>query len=342
MWTNDPIKMHKLPVLAISLARQTAVCAHLCLASLLLAACSSDITPDTSAEADEIRFRADVWQVMEGTRATFYTPGTQTSGSFTCAAYNAGSTTQYIAPTTVSWVTDRWEFSDGKHYWPATGRLDFFAYMPTTVPSYLSTPTYTTARNPQFTCTNLPMTYNSASPSEGQGSGLQEFVYALVTNQDKLGTNHTLQPTAGQVALHFFHPFARLKFQLSDTYSNIKINTITFKDIKNNGTFAYADSPQWTTTGTATDFVVTLNQTFTASPTATVQDLGADFLMIPQTFAGVITVNASWTDWGETIAHNVSTTLSSLTWQPGYSYTYTFNIRETDLIVNVTKFTEQW
>ena len=64
--------------------------------------------------------------------------------------------------------------------------------------------------------------------------------------------------------------------------------------------------------------------------------------MIPQAWAGNIEVNATWIDWGEPFEHTVSTKLDAITWQPGYSYTYTFTIRETDLRVNVTKFTEQW
>ena len=90
------------------------------------------------------------------------------------------------------------------------------------------------------------------------------------------------------------------------------------------------------------DFVATINKECNNNP-ASVVPLGETYLVVPQLFTGGIAVKAKWTDWGEQISHNVSTTLpSSITWQPGYSYTYTFNIRETDLIVNVTKFTEQW
>ena len=64
--------------------------------------------------------------------------------------------------------------------------------------------------------------------------------------------------------------------------------------------------------------------------------------MIPQEWTGGIDVNATWDVWGVTKNHDVSTTLSSITWQAGYSYTYTFTITETDLTVNVAKFTEQW
>ena len=107
----------------------------------MLTSCGSDGFDDEpqnvadNASPQEIRFNANVWRMMDGTRASFYTTGTLSSGSFTAAAYTANSTTEYITPTTVNWVTDKWVFDDGKHYWPAEGTLDFFAYMPTTTPS---------------------------------------------------------------------------------------------------------------------------------------------------------------------------------------------------------------
>ena len=63
--------------------------------------------------------------------------------------------------------------------------------------------------------------------------------------------------------------------------------------------------------------------------------------MVPQVFAGEIEVNATWNDWGEPLTHTLRTTVAE-TWEAGQSYTYTFNITETDLLVNNEKFTEQW
>ena len=57
-------------------------------AVILLSGCSND---DGTAAADDgaIRFKTDVWQVMEGTRtATFDNAAAlQTEGHFTCAVY---------------------------------------------------------------------------------------------------------------------------------------------------------------------------------------------------------------------------------------------------------------
>lgn len=306
-------------------------------AATLIAACADD----DAGTGDIIRFRADVWQVMEGTRAkaparslsraTTYNGGTLTSGSFSVAAYTAGSTTTYFSPTTVNWDNGKWVFADGKHYWPATGALDFFAYMPATKPDYITSISYTTARNPQFTC-SLPMT--GSEPGT-----ISEFVCALTTGQDK-----TSQGSTG-VSLTFKHPFARLNFQLSGSHPDITIETITFKSLKSGGTCSFdVSTSTWSSLTPAdktVDFVATINQECHDNTAAV--PLGSTYLVVPQTFAGDITVKAKWTDWGEQISHNVSTTLpSSINWQAGYSYTYTFTITETDLIVRTDKFTEQW
>lgn len=296
----------------------------------IFSACTSDDPSTSSPTPDsEIRLNADVWRMMEGTRATFYDTGTPlTSGSFTCYAFNANSTTAYINQTTVNYTAGQWTFEDGKHYWPAEGNLDFFAYMPAIAPTYITAgPSYTTARNPQFTCGSLPMT------NAGQDN-LQEFVYALVTGQNKTGQGNT------GVTLTFQHPFTKIKMQLKEGHPAITINKITFKSIKNNGSCSFnGTTSTWTPTGDATNLVLTLDQEFDYNVAA--QEIGT-YLMIPQAWAGAIEVEATWDDWGVSLKHTLTTSVPSVTWQPGYSYTYTFTISETDLIVSSDKYTEQW
>ena len=68
----------------------------------------------------------------------------------------------------------------------------------------------------------------------------------------------------------------------------------------------------------------------------------APFLVIPNNYGDkTLTVKVSWTDWGEQIDHYLTTTVD-LDWDAGKSYTYTLNVTKTDLIVNTTKYTEQW
>ncbi len=298
-------------------------------AAIFMAACSSDDANDTPTPTNdnaEIAFTANIWGMMGGTRATFFTTGDLTSGSFMASAYNANSTTAYINPTTVNYVIDKWVFDgDVKYYWPAESFLDFFAYMPVVPDSYITSgPTYTTARNPQFSCT-LPMTH------AGQAS-ITEFVYDLKTGQNKANQG------ASGVMLNFQHPFARINLQLSSIQETIRINSITLKGIKKTGSFSHAANPQWTTSGEADNFVATLNADYSAN------DVIGNYIMIPQTFTGgkiVVEVNATWIDWGEPYDHTISTEVAT-EWQAGTSYTYTFTITKTDLTVDTSKYTEQW
>lgn len=319
-----------------------------------MAACSSDDAsnaPTPTNDKAEIAFTTATTTWHDATRATTYdnTAALQAEASFTCAAYDAGTTTAYITPTAVNWNSgsSTWAF-DGKRYWPESGSLDFFAYAPAILPSYItnnsdvaSKITYA-PRNPQFKCKDLPMTYNYASPTENQGSGLQEIMLAMATGQDKAGQGAT------GVTLRFYHPFTRIKMALSASQATaITINTITFKSLKNNGScsFAYNESTSewkstWTPSGDATDFKATLGQAFTV--TGSVQDIGVPYLMIPQNWTGNIEVEATWIDWGISIKHTLTTKVDAVTWAPGTSYTYTFTITETDLIVSSSKYTEQW
>lgn len=320
----------------------------------LLAACSNDSSDDprndttpASVEDGQIRFNADVWQVLPGTArraATFDdVAALQTEGSFKCAAYNAGTLTSYIPETTVNWngETLKWAFS-GHYYWPLPATnggiypsLDFFGYIPASKPSYITAgPTYTADHNVAFTCTDLPMT------NTGQAT-LKEFMFAVA-----VGQNYTSAGVSG-VPLIFQHPFARIKLQLAASHPDVTINRITLKGIKKSGSFQYTHSTAtsaWTPSGDPTDFVLTLTgdaAVFDNNP-ATTKPIGEYYLMIPQDWAGVIEVDADCLFWGDKKNYPALTTTIPTTWQPGKSYTYTLNISPDDLKVNIEKFTEQW
>lgn len=290
----------------------------------IFSACSNDDTTPTpnNTPNSEISLNADVWRMMEGTRATTFdgTSDLQSLAHFYCAVYNAGTLTPYFTPGQVSYSESQWTFDSGKHYWPAEGSLDFFAYAPYGGVSYISDLTYAATANLTFNCA-LPMTN-----AEQADNVLGEFVYDIKNGRNKSNS-------ASGVTLSFQHPFARIKLQLSSTQAAIHINTITLKSIKNNGSYSHTSG--WTPSDPATNFVATLNGDCEAN-----DDLGT-FIMIPQSWAGEIEVNADWTVWGEDGTHTV-TASAPTTWHPGYSYTYTFTITATDLKVDTSKFTEQW
>ena len=269
--------------------------------------------------------------MMEGTRATTYDNAealqSETSG-FTCYMYDANTITKNAEITTnpdqVNWVDDNWVFANGPHRWPSSGDLDFFCYMPATPPSYItdmldneSQVTYTTARNPQFKCKNLPMT------NAGQRS-LKEFVFALALGQNK--------SNAGSgVSLTFLHPFARIRFKLSEASgTNVKINSITLGGTYyKTADYSYDGSTStWSNHDNADAFGEC--------------DLDENYLVIPNNYGSrTLTVNATWTEWSavpEVVSANVD-----FDWEAGHSYTYTLTLTDKNtLIVDTKKFTEQW
>ena len=320
----------------------------------LLASCGSDSADDVQRpvekEKQEISINTNVKKMAEATRTTTYdgVSALQAEEHFTCTAYQAGTLTPYISTTTVDWnsTNTRWEFNGGAshYYWPLPSTpggtypsLDFFGYMPkasnlSTKAPYISEIEYTAAHNVTFTCSNLPMT-NAGQEDDD----LKEFVFGMALAQN-------YGNAAAGVPLNFQHPFARIKLQLAASHPDITINSITFKSIKNNGSYNHNATPKWTLSGDAADFVLTLTgDAAVFNGNTSERQIGDYYIMIPQEWAGEIVVNATWTDWGAQLAHTVSTTLpSSVTWQSGCNYTYTFTITETDLKVNSEKYTEQW
>ena len=327
--------------------------------SLLITACSKDGADgnDVSKPNEgkkEIGFKADIWKMVEATRATTYdnVASLQTEAHFTCVAYEADSDplVSYISTTTtVDWVSgdNRWEFNGGAshYYWPlpatnggAWPSLDFFGYMPsaanlsTEAPYIAADPaiTYYANHNVTFTCSDLPMTNTE------QGSSLKEFVFGMA-----LGQNYGNASTG--VPLQFQHPFARIKLQLAASHPNVTIHSITFRSIKNNGSYDHSATPKWSTSGDATDFVLTLTGAAAVfDDNSAAKPIGEDYIMIPQDWTGVIVVNADCLYWGDKVNYPSLTTTVPTDWESGHSYTYTFNISPDDLKVNIAKFTEQW
>lgn len=303
----------------------------------LLAGCAgdspSDIAPTPSADNTEIKVNANVWQMMEGTRATTYDSPTaiQQEGSFTCTAYAANTATEHFVSKQVNWnpTAMKWEFVEPQK-WPdnsvSYSALDFFAYMPATKPAYLTTgPTYAvidsnsdgTPDTPQasFTCT-LP----------ADQSTLKEFVWTLITGQTQ-----AVQGSTG-VALHFTHPFARVRFVLSpESGAHVTVTSVTISGVKSTGTCTFdGTTTTWSDQNNAATFGGLV---------------GTDYIAVPQTFAGstqTVTVEATWEEWTGGVTKTFSTNVTMAQWEAGKSYTYTLTLQEYALKVSTDKYTEQW
>lgn len=269
-------------------------------------------------------------------------------------AYYHGTETKCLDAARLHYNSSSWVFWDGSaplhYYWPVEGSvytpaigdpitvssLDFVGYCPYDL-------TYTGVALGEYSSGTLQMTCTLPMASTGEGNtqaNLQEFLWAYTDDQTK-------DSNSGTVNLSFQHPFARVRFYLSASHPDIKVNKIAFKSLKSGGTCTFDGSTStWTslTPAGTVDFVMTYTgdaAVYNSNP-ASPRQIGSDYIVVPQTFAGDIEVNAGWIDWGEVIDHNVSTTISSQTWEAGCSYTYTFTIRETDLRVDIQKYTEQW
>lgn len=296
--------------------------------SLLITACSkdgadgNDVTKPNE-QTKEIGIKPDVWKMTEATRATTYDNTTLQSG-FTVYAYRENTTTAYIDDKTVSYSAPNWIIADRPYYWPDYN-LDFFAYAPSSGSCITTGPTYSYSEGQHvaFTCSSLAVTSSAQS-------SITEFVYALAANQNEGNAGAT------GVALNFVHPFSLVKLQLAENHPDIRINSITFRTVNNTGSYDNG----WTSRSGSVNLEWTINADFDNNTSA--KPIGDSFLVIPQNWGGEIVVNADCLYWGEKKNYPSLTTTVATNWQPGYSYTYTFNISPDDLKVNVSQFTEQW
>ena len=295
--------------------------------------------PPTPETREEIRLDASVWQMMQGApsrRVSTYdnAAALQTEGSFTAAAYVANSTTAYINPVAVNWdgTSSKWLFSDGKHYWPASGALDFFAYMPATKPNYISSITYAVSGepatpHPSFECEDLPLT------NVGQPNSLKEFILALTAGRTK-----AMDGVDG-VTMAFKHPFAKIKFQLSSaTTDNVTVTSISMEGLVTSGSCSF-DGTTSTWSNKSGSETMSISETLRRHATEGTPYL----LMVPNEYEDSknLSVTATWTEWGEEHTETYTTPLT-IEWAAGHSYTYNLTITRNELIVDVAKYTEQW
>ena len=275
--------------------------ALLLMAAFFMAACSDDFENGSNSSNKEITFNTNV-NSLASKATTFVNDNSplkddvnhksiNAEGSFTCFAYSAETTDPYYDATKVEYSASAWHFTDGfTHYWPGISHLDFFAYMPTTKPAYISSVTYTTARQPQFVCTGLPTTI------VGQAA-LKEFVCAMAINKNQENS------VPSGVSMQFKHPFAILKFKLDPASSSgVTINWVRIEadedeghGIKTGGTCTIdGTSSTWSSQAAKDVF------TWSSLTGDTYIEAKADespYLVIPNDYSATtmrISVNATW------------------------------------------------
>ena len=324
--------------------------AFILLSAFFTTSCSDDSSSTSDAPTNdnvEIGFTTNTTTWHDGTRATTYdnTAAIQEEPQgFVCFAYNDGEATLYdnIDLTTVRYETDHWAFQDGIHRWP-NNALNFFCIMPAglanTYCNYDKTE-YNSSSNPdgysedtpRITCTNLPVAITA-----GSADNTKELIYAYVANQSKSGPEGS-----NGVTLTFRHPFARVYFKLSAASGlAVRVNSITIPGIYKDGlcTFNGAANPQtsvWSNWDNAEDFVLS------APSSGVATDDDTPYIVIPNNYGTkTFTVNATWKEWDEDVTGDISANVN-VNWEAGKSYTYTLTITKYALIVDTSKFTEQW
>ena len=309
---------------------------------MLLAACNSSDSDDSpvATSQNEIHLTTNVTSMPSGTRTTTYDDaGLKSEGSFTCVAYEANTTTPYISTTTVDWnsTNSRWEFNGGAshYYWPIPSSnvdtwrsLDFFAYVPsaanlTTDAEYITT-------GPIYSATTTPSVSHTVTFScDMRKTATKEFMFGMA-----LDLNGGNVPETG-VPMQFLHPFARIRFKLSDASgTSVRINSITLGGTYyKTADYSYDGSKStWSNHANLEDFgTCQLNTDYLVIP-----------IPIPYTYGSrTLTVNATWDEWSA-VTRDVSTTVDFDWASPGYSYTYVLTLNKYVLIVNSEKYTEQW
>ncbi len=313
-------------------------------AGLFVSSCHDEISnPDTQAE---IRVETDLWHIMPGSRAaTVDNAADLQSCDLRIDAYYHGTGTKYLNGAKLHYDASTWKFWDGDaqlhYYWPIEGSvynpasdnitvssLDFVGLCPYVVPGYITSTDYNgVSGSISFDC-DLSSYMTSAAQS-----GVTEYLCAVNPGQ----TQATQDEAGGAIPLEFTHPFARVKFVITDACGeNVKINSISIADLKTTATCTFDGST--TTWGSyGGNAAMTLTQELEIGGTTETDP----FLVIPNDYgAKTLTVNATWDDWSN-VTMDVSTSVT-FNWQAGYSYTYNLTLSKYALKVDTAKFTEQW
>ena len=216
---------------------------------ILVTACSGQETPDVGKEDklqlsdQEITLGVDGWKPMTSSRATIFenlndvqndAPDGKGGGYLTLHAY-LRETGYHFIPGSCAWyfVPDNaeegsWRFWDTvkedffSYYWPQSGAVDFFAYMPYSGSNKknITVGSYTPG-------TGLNITCEMKQPTSLEDPMGQETIFAYTTNKSKADRN---------VGMHFVHPFAAVSFKLQQAHRDLTINWIRFNNVYLKGT----------------------------------------------------------------------------------------------------------
>ena len=347
---------------------------------ILVTACSGQETPDVEKEDklqlsdQEITLGVDGWKPMTSSRATIFenlndvqndAPDGKGGGYLTMHAY-LRETGYHFIPGSCAWyfVPDNaeegsWRFWDTvkedffSYYWPQSGAVDFFAYMPYSGSNKknITVGSYTPG-------TGLNITCEMKQPTSLEDPMGQETIFAYTTNKSKADRN---------VGMHFVHPFAAVSFKLQQAHRDLTINWIRFNNVylkgtaTLNGTTGNSTTITWTGSDSRNAFTIPVGKRIpdqiNLGPV-----FGGPYLVMPQEFGEgsdevTITINYHWDNaktqddeiegdedfYDETTKTNNTYQIkrsinSSMTgWVSGKKYTYVLNLgdNKTEILFQV-------
>ena len=289
----------------------------------------------------EICIEIDEWKPMTESRASIfesqddflYANETKTLGNdFTLYAFTRGSDTPFINGTRVNYQVrtdggeNRWRFyaypNYIEYYWPQTGMFDFFALMP-----YGDRQKNITKVEYNKTSGNVILTCQMQTTTESlEDPNGQETIFAYTKDLNK---------ESGNVNMHFVHPFSAVNFKLEKSHSKLKINSIKFENIYLGGSITLSDKTtaetnvEWTPTGSTATFTIPVDKAVGEGEGKIYygDDIGENFLVMPQTFTdqAKITITYTWRDEINSFSHPIKTNQIS-GWEAGNKYLYKLSL----------------
>lgn len=217
---------------------------------------------------------------------------------------------------------------DVTYFWPAKGKLDFYAYAAAS-----NVPTINITKEK-----NITFNYTVPDPATSQ----PDIMFAHTTRS---------KDTGGPVELNFNHALAAVKFVAKDV-TNCTVESITLKNLYGKGSCTYTYDTEtetatfvWTREGDKKDFSqefevnLTDNDGKETTQPITDENEATTFMLIPQPLKGITVEVVVETDEG------TSTLTGSLTgeWLPGHIYTYAISTESInwEYVFEVTPAPEQ-
>lgn len=269
-------------------------------------------------------------------------------------AYFENAWVYYFIPENASGL---WRFRDTQHqnnlinfYWPNDDNINFVAYIPREAAEangscVVNNIKYDKTRSSVIFDATLPTTITDKTAADREAENTKlEFVYAARLNQGKDG---------GDVKLRFVHPFAAIRFGLTQSHRDLTIHWIKFTNIAMSGTFScgedtyakgdtqdYLSASNWTPKNEA-EFEIVLEKNVPNDINYD-QLIGGPYLVMPQALEKVnIVISYTWDNQNYVNTIQLTNSLVSV-WNPGKIYTYNFDLgdNKSEMLFEVT--VEPW